>query len=53
MRPLSSPCCIHHPEYAMNDERAEQKDQVADAIAAVAVITIAVLAAVLWVSGQG
>ena len=37
----------------MNDEHAEKKDQVADAIATVAVITIAVLAAVLWVSGQG
>jgi hypothetical protein len=53
MRPLSGPCRSNHPEYAMNDERAEKKDQVADAIAAVAVITIAVLAAVLWVSSQG
>ncbi len=37
----------------MTDQPANKKDQIADAIAAVAVITIAVLAAVLWVSGQG
>jgi len=37
----------------MSDEQGKDRDDVADAIATVAIITIAVLAAVLWVSGQG
>lgn len=37
----------------MSDEQPNNRDQVADAIATVALITIAVLGAVLWVSGQG
>jgi hypothetical protein len=37
----------------MSDDQNQNRDQVADAIAAVALITIAVLSAVLWVSGQG
>lgn len=37
----------------MTDDQSNNRDQVADAIATVAVITIAVLAAVLWVSSQG
>ncbi len=40
-------------EYSMSDQQDQQKDHVADAIAAVALITIAVLSAVFWVSGQG
>jgi hypothetical protein len=37
----------------MSDDQSKNRDQMADAIAAVALITIAVLGAVLWVSGQG
>lgn len=48
-----SPPTNHHTEPAMTEQPVNKKDQIADAIAAVAVITIAVLAAVLWVSGQG
>lgn len=37
----------------MSDEQSKNRDHVADAIATVALITIVVLGAVLWVSGQG
>ena len=40
-------------EYTMSDEQSKNRDHVADAIATVALITIVVLGAVLWVSGQG
>ena len=36
----------------MNDDTTKEKDGFADALAAVAVVAIVVIAAVLWVSSQ-
>ncbi len=36
----------------MSEEQTKDRDSMADAIAAVAIIVIAVLAAVLWVSSR-
>lgn len=53
MRAPRIPVALFQAEYTMSDEQSKNRDQVADAIATVALITIAVLGAVLWVSGQG
>ncbi len=37
----------------MSEEQTKDRDSTADAIATVAIIAIAVLAAVLWVSSRG
>lgn len=37
----------------MSEEQTKDRDSTADAIAALAIIAIAVLAAVLWVSSRG
>ena len=55
MRALDPPPTLDFPNRStlMSEEQTKDRDGMADAIATVAIITIAVLAAVLWVSSRG
>lgn len=55
MRALDPPPTLDFPNRSppMSEEQTKDRDGMADAIATVAIIAIAVLAAVLWVSSRG
>ena len=53
MRALDPPLDFPDRSTRMSEEQTKDRDGMADAIATLAIIAIAVLAAVLWVSSRG
>lgn len=52
-RQTPNPALLRNGARLMDTEQPKDRDGMADAIATLAIITIAVLAAVLWVSSRG